>query len=294
MRLRLKSILDNVLSIYLKYLTYFYSILASTRGPLYHMHNIRHEIPNLCFMSMIQRSGSTLLIDLISSSHSIAFGGLLKLWDIHRNREEAGQELSKQDFFDGFKNIYDATMNGYPKGVPWGMKVSAFDIGIIERFFEVTELDLKAVKWIWLRRRNKVRQALSWLKMDKTGEWALTSDSPMLQPNMIEKKSIELDITESEISERTIRAMLFDGAWENFFRLNQIEPHTLFYEDFIDPSTWEVTVKDILDFLEVDYQLPLKPTTRYLKQSKDDELPTAYKTIINYANFDIPRKYLES
>ena len=49
MRLRLKSILDNVLSIYLKYLTYFYSILASTRGPLYTL--LDTEEPVHCFKS---------------------------------------------------------------------------------------------------------------------------------------------------------------------------------------------------------------------------------------------------
>ena len=227
----------------------------------------------LFFLAFMHRSGSELLLSLLNSTGRL--GGL---------DESLPPELSQ-----GFGSTKLCAPKSLEKEAPWGKKVSIFEIAILERFFEEANLEKTAVKWIWLRRRNKVRQALSWLIAQKTGISGLTPDGPVGQSEALLKQA---DIEEGELSYHTIRFMLSDQTWENFFRLNQIEPYTLFYEDFIDPLTWEMTVASILDFLEVDYQLPLNPTTMFLKQSKDDEMPEVYKKVINYASRGVSQEYL--
>ena len=76
MQLRLKSILDETLSINLKYLTYFFSILASTRGPLYRYakYRVRSRKPSRRYYnsSDTKQAKKKRFIDLYINTHFYA------------------------------------------------------------------------------------------------------------------------------------------------------------------------------------------------------------------------------
>ena len=100
------------------------------------------------------------------------------------------------------------------------------------------------IKFIWLTRRNKVRQALSYWKADNTKQW-----------HKYQKEESTENIknylpTKEELNKYIIQVTLDDAHWEEFFSENQIIPLTIVYEDFIlNP---EQTIKNVLNYLEIN------------------------------------------
>ena len=103
------------------------------------------------------------------------------------------------------------------------------------------------VKFIWLTRRNKIRQGLSRWKAVNTRTWHQYQKE--IQDSVNEKlPSIE------ELNEYALQLTLDDAYWEEFFTKNQVVPLTLVYEDFIQNP--EKTIRSILNWLEIK---PKKP-----------------------------------
>ena len=94
--------------------------------------------------------------------------------------------------------------------------------------------------FIWLTRRNKVRQAVSHWMAIQSGRWhspdSIQNDSPQYQFNAIDHLVQELVIREA--------------VWGDYFSQNNITPHIVVYEDFI--RDMEYTVRGILNFLNID------------------------------------------
>jgi LPS sulfotransferase NodH len=97
-------------------------------------------------------------------------------------------------------------------------------------------------KYIWLRRRNRVEQAVSWAIAAQTGVWAQkTGERP--QPRAVPKFDFKV------IDEWCNRIGEHDGAWANYFRENQIRPLELFYEDVV--ANHRSAAERVLEFLRV-------------------------------------------
>ena len=97
-------------------------------------------------------------------------------------------------------------------------------------------------KYIWLRRRNRVEQAVSWGIACQTGVWAQkTGEKP--QARSVPKFDFKV------IDEWCNRIAQHETAWANYFRENQIEPLTLFYEDVAQDNC--CAVETVLEFLGV-------------------------------------------
>ena len=101
-------------------------------------------------------------------------------------------------------------------------------------------------KYIWMRRRNHVEQAVSWAIACQTGIWAQTGEQK-LQPRAVPKFDFKV------IDEWCNRIAAHEAGWENYFREDQIEPLVLFYEDVV--ASHRTAAERVLEFL----QLPIPP-----------------------------------
>ena len=238
---------------------------------------MKREFPNPFFIATMQRSGFHFLKSLISSTKKV--GRLDEfLLPLQRLRREKREELTDQEVYAGFRDAYNLSIENNPEGVLWGTQVTRYQLRFLERFFKMAVVELSELKWIWLQRRNKVRQALSAIKMHKRGLSGLRIDSP---PERVKQASLEVAVGEEELIQYTINFLSADLVWDTFFKSCSITPHIVVYEDFINPSAWEITVKEILDFLGVDYQLPLDVSTKTIQLSKESDIsPEVYKRVM--------------
>jgi trehalose 2-sulfotransferase len=97
-------------------------------------------------------------------------------------------------------------------------------------------------KYIWMRRRNRVEQAVSWEIACQTGIWTQKAGEKP-QP----RGTLRFDF--HVIDEWCNRIHVHEAGWENYFRENQTDPLVLFYEDVI--VSHRVTAERVLEFLGV-------------------------------------------
>ncbi len=95
-------------------------------------------------------------------------------------------------------------------------------------------------KYIWMRRRNRVEQAVSWAMACQTGVWAKRVGGT-LQPDAAPTFDFKV------IDEWCSRVTAHEASWANYFRENQIEPLVLYYEDVI--ACHRVAAERVLEFL---------------------------------------------
>lgn len=101
-------------------------------------------------------------------------------------------------------------------------------------------------KYIWIKRRDKVRQAISWVKAKQSDVWHSRKGSDS-QPQL--EESFEYDFFKLEVHyKRFIEA---ENGWSKFFKTHDIEPFVVVYEDLT--QNFEQTALDLLDFLEIPY-----------------------------------------
>jgi len=98
------------------------------------------------------------------------------------------------------------------------------------------------LKYIWLTRRNKVRQAVSWWKAVQSNVWVQpTTEAPRPTPPL----TYHFVAIDQLVNESVMR----EAAWAEYFAAWQITPLTIVYEDFIED--YAGTVAQILQYLEV-------------------------------------------
>jgi LPS sulfotransferase NodH len=95
-------------------------------------------------------------------------------------------------------------------------------------------------KYIWMRRRNHVEQAVSWAMACQTGVWTKKGEEKS-QPSAVPEFDFKV------IDEWCKRIAAHDESWANYFRENQIEPLVLFYEDVV--ASHRAAAECVLEFL---------------------------------------------
>jgi trehalose 2-sulfotransferase len=104
-------------------------------------------------------------------------------------------------------------------------------------------------KYIWMRRRNRVEQAVSWAIACQTGVWTKkTGEKP--QPHCIPQFDFKV------IDEWCNRIAAHEAGWINYFRGNQIVPFVLFYEDVV--ASQQAAAERVLQFLGVAFPAGLE------------------------------------
>jgi len=109
-------------------------------------------------------------------------------------------------------------------------------------------------KYIWMRRRNHVEQAVSWAIACQTGLWAQKAQEKS-RPRAVPKFDFKV------IDEWCKRIAAHDEGWANYFRENQIEPLVLFYEDVV--ASHRAAAESVLEFLGLPFPpgLEIPPPT---------------------------------
>lgn len=101
-------------------------------------------------------------------------------------------------------------------------------------------------KHIFMTRRNKVRQAVSWWKAINDGIWHKHNNDDSNKDESLKDK-YDSNALHHLLKETVLR----ECAIQEYFKNENINPLTIVYEDFI--SDYENTIRRILDFLELDH-----------------------------------------
>jgi len=92
---------------------------------------------------------------------------------------------------------------------------------------------LPSHRWIWLKRDDKVLQAISWCRAEASNQWAV------MRKEKVETKTFSYDFL--HILSRLMMIYTGEFAWESYFQKHRIVPFVIVYETF---------------FQDLDRQLP--------------------------------------
>jgi LPS sulfotransferase NodH len=120
-------------------------------------------------------------------------------------------------------------------------------------------------KYIWMRRRNHVEQAVSWSIACQTGVWTQRGEEKS-QPRAIPKFDFKV------IDEWCKRIAEHDEGWANYFHDNQIKPLVLFYEDVV--ASHRAAAERALEFLKLPFppgmEIPRPAIEKQATRTSDD------------------------
>lgn len=190
------------------------------------------------------------------------------LCEVLKNTGVAGRpgEYFSQDLDNFFSNLWGLSSSNYmdyldkvieenttPNGV-FGAKIigAHFDyfVGKLREnpaFAKSTKSKLIStvfpnLHYIWITRRNKVRQAVSLLKAMQTGVWYLKAGE---QPWPVKEPSFDYEAIDHLLQGFVIG----EAVWQEYFSECGVRPFTVVYEDFI--MSYEDTVSKILKYLGI-------------------------------------------
>ena len=116
--------------------------------------------------------------------------------------------------------------------------------------------------YIWIKRRDKVRQAISHTKARQTNVWAVsmeTDPKPTNRP-VFSFEQIDYNIQELEAQE---------AAWQKYFAANDIQPFIVVYEDFV--TEYEETAIQLLKYLGISPAERLEFALRRMRKQANEE-----------------------
>jgi LPS sulfotransferase NodH len=227
--------------------------------------------PHTCYLiCAVQRSGSTLLCEALKNTGLAGFPDEYFLcmegytWEDSPLARKHGVSTNEDAISLIFE--YGTTLNGvFGAKLMWNYFERA-----IEHLQEIPAYrDLEApqllralfpnLHYIWLTRRDRVQQAVSWAKAAKTGIWTRTEEeSPGIEP--------EFDF---ELVDNLVR-LIDEGerGWAHFFQACGVEPYRVLYSDVV--RSYARTALSILDYLRVSYSEDLVFGERRMKRQADE------------------------
>lgn len=225
--------------------------------------------PTLAYVvCTMTRSGSSLLCDALSATRRA--GKPEEYFDIHENnRNHWRRELKITDDSHYVDQVVRAATT--PNGV-FGLKLHWYQLPEMMKMFgePVAGIDLDRVlssrfptrKYLWLRRRNKVAQAISNYRALKSQVWRIGHGVPEKKP-----KIADLGFDAAAIEHQVAVVEHFDRQWQTWFQLSRRQALVLYYEDF--SQTYERTVRGVCDYLGVGGPDLTIPEPRLERQSDD-------------------------
>lgn len=87
--------------------------------------------------------------------------------------------------------------------------------------------------WIYLTRRNQVKQAVSRIKHDRLGAWHVYNDAELACYHKEDFGLLSESVPTPEIRQRMYQHALGNRAWELFFQSHGIHPLHIDFEDFL-------------------------------------------------------------
>jgi trehalose 2-sulfotransferase len=215
----------------------------------------------------VQRTGSWLL------SHALEDTGVLGVPAeyFHRGDEQFWRDrwgATDEDAFLRLVQTGPATSNGV-----WASKMmwnyfgdalgrlrawSRLGAGPDASDADVLAAAFPGLRYIWLRRADKLRQAVSWWRAAATGEFALGPGQPAGQPPAFDRDAIG----------RLVRyAQECEEGWRRWFPAHGIQPLEVEYEDLA--GDLDDAVRAVAAFLEVRLPPGLERTRPRLRRQAD-------------------------
>ena len=234
---------------------------------------------NLFLLVVSNRSGSNLLFDLLNSTKQIP--PIFDLVDLPPDSDD-------EEILSFFNHLFNHPEASELTNRHWGVAIRGNQFRTAFRYLELMQMAFSTLKWLWLRRGNKIDQALSDARVSHLEiDGLYTYDPPEKHEKSKSKINIEFDL----LCKKTVEFLIIDDAWDSFFRHHKIQPHMIFYEDLMNESGWIPTVQHIFDFLKIKYTVPFKFSTERLKQAIDEKPPSYYELIEYVKSIYAPIQY---
>ncbi|HTW50616.1 MAG TPA: DUF6065 family protein [Stellaceae bacterium] len=119
------------------------------------------------------------------------------------------------------------------------------------------------VHYIWLRRRNKLAQAISYYRASRTGLWRASADPADGSSATGPEPGFDYD----QIEQYARLVNHFDAQWHQFFRLNRLKVLMMWYEHFV--ANYESSIFHVLDFLGIAREGQRLGAPRLRRQADD-------------------------
>ena len=130
-----------------------------------------------------------------------------------------------------------------------------------EKFFVAGKISLEETlaprQWIFLRRVDRVAQAVSWSRALQSGRWA--AHQKFAFPVVYRRRQIGRLIEQIEAQE---------AAWERYFQTREIEPLRLRYEDLVEDRA--KVLRSVLEYLGVANAAGITLPMPDLERQSDD------------------------
>ncbi len=114
----------------------------------------------------------------------------------------------------------------------------------------VLEAAFPGLRYVWLRRQDKVRQAISWCRADVTDQYGLPAGAAPPLPPAFDRGAIAGLVRYAEAGE---------AGWRDWFAAHSLEPFEIAYEDLV--TDLDAAVRAIAGFLDV----PLPPGLGHIR-----------------------------
>jgi trehalose 2-sulfotransferase len=217
------------------------------------------------FICATPRSGSTLLCEALRNTGLAGnpdeyFGSMhVDRWRITWNIDSDQLYIQKVlQYGSGWNGVWGAKL----MRLYWQEFVSQLqavsdaanlsEIELLDKFFPER-------KYIFITRRNKVRQAVSWLKFIQGTAWYWEQK----EPQKLDTLEYKPDVIDAFLQQTAKH----ESAWLEFFAQTETELFIVVYEDFV--KAYEETAVAILDYLGVDYPHPLTFAERKMQKQAD-------------------------
>jgi len=143
-------------------------------------------------------------------------------------------------------------------------------------------------KCVWLVRRDKIAQAVSFIRAKKTKVYSIHPKSTEQKRKLNQS---EIDISKQDLHRYMARCLFGDQAIETFCIRHGISPYKIFYEDLLDEMYLERNIAKLLDFLSIRYKLPLSlnSSTEMQRTKNSAQL---YPDLIEWLNKRVSPEYL--
>jgi trehalose 2-sulfotransferase len=115
------------------------------------------------------------------------------------------------------------------------------------------------LRLVFITRRDRVRQAVSWVRALQTLKWDTEDNPPVERPEVFDQEHITQKLGRIDREEQ---------MWESLFARHGIEPQRVVYEDFVDAQV--ATVRAVLEELGVDAPADLHLPSPVLDRQADE------------------------
>lgn len=143
-----------------------------------------------------------------------------------------------------------------------------------------------APRYVWLRRKNKLAQAISYLRADSTRIWR-SNDIP--QGGRQADANLQFDF---ESIVRYLRAVNgFDTEWACFFLAHRVQMLLITYEELT--VSYEATVLRVLEFLEVPREgvSVAPPALRRQSDARSDDWERRFLELARARGLELPELF---